>query len=91
MAPVFDGRVIRVEESRLTMFERHTVQAKTISQKVKTPATHEGVPGLTASIDAPSARLSLGQVASPQSLPPFHRATLIVNQFDVQLKRGQFR
>ncbi len=33
MAPVFDGRVIHVEELRLTMFERHTVEAKTIPKK----------------------------------------------------------
>jgi hypothetical protein len=53
------------------MFERHTVQAKTY-WKEKTPAAREVRRGFSASIDAPSAQLSLGQVASPQSLPLFH-------------------
>src|SRR5262249_44375984 len=34
--------------------------------------------GRVPSIDAPSARLSLGLVASPQSQPPFHRATATI-------------
>jgi hypothetical protein len=73
----------------MTMFVRHTVQAENLPQKAKTPDTHEVRRGFAASIDAPSARLSLGQVASPQSLPPFHRATPIVNQFDTLHKSSR--
>jgi hypothetical protein len=71
------------------MFVRHTVQAENLPEKKRKPRTHEVRRGLAASIDAPSARLSLGQVASPQSLPPFHRATPIVNQFDMLHKSAQ--
>lgn len=85
-----DGIPRRCDTVEMTMFVRHTVQAENLPEKKRKPRTHTKVRrGFAASIDAPSARLSLGQVASPQSLPPFHRATPIVNQFDTLNKSAR--
>lgn len=78
MTPVFDG--VRQRGGRTGVLRgAHRVKAKPLERSEDPVEQLPGVPA--ASIDAPSARLSLGKVASPQSLPLFHRAFSTVKLF----------